>query len=179
MCDAWQSRRSRSRYNWSIFKKFPGHKPLIKDLERLFIFNASGMSGRHGYMFSLRWNSSNPSKSTRTSSGFSSKLFQTSSSMCCLGKYSDRIKSSLRLRLLAVLKLPNKVLRRKQHQNGFWYLTSLWKLYPMPSLWGVWYNTMSFRLLGRPTVKTFLLSTLRRSSCFSVVSFRRVTLDKL
>ena len=107
MCDGWQSRRSRSRYNWSIFKKFPGHKPLIKDLERLFIFNASGMSGRHSHMFSLRWNFSNPSKSTRTSSGFSSKLFQTSSSMCCLGKYSDRIKSSLRLRLLAVLKLPN------------------------------------------------------------------------
>ena len=170
MCDAWQSRRSRSRYNWSIFKKFPGHKPLIKDLERLFIFNASGMSGRHGYMFSLRWNSSNPSKSTRTSSGFSGKSFQTSSSMCCLGKYSDRIKSFLRLRSEFYEESSIKM------DFGIWCrFENFTNAQPLRSL--IQHNVVP--IPGRPTVKTFLLSTLRRSSCFSVVSFRRVTLDKL
>ena len=76
-----------------------------------------------------------------------------------------------------MLKLPNFTKKAASK----WILVSdvalkiLSNAQPLRSL--IQYNVVP--IPGRPTVKTFLLSTLRRSSGFSVVSFRRVTLDKL
>ena len=114
-------------------------------------------------MFVSSLNSSNPSKSMSTPLGFSIRWFQTASSRWFVGKYSDWINSSLRLRLsfdLNLLNFTKKAASKEISASGdAQFLRSLVQKNVLP-------------IPARPTINTFLFSLIfRRSSKLSSCEF--------
>ena len=107
-------------------------------------------------MFVSSLNSSNPSKSMSTPLGFSIRWFQTASCRWFVGKYSDWINSSLRLRLSSDLNLLNFTKKAASKEisalSDAQFLRSLVQKIVLP-------------IPARPTINTFLFFlTFRRSS---------------
>ena len=128
-------------------------------------------------MFVSSLNSSNPSKSMSTPLGFSIRWFQTASSRWFVGKYSDWINSSLRLRLSSDLNLLNFTKKAASKEisalSDAQFLRSLVQRNVLPIPARPTINTFLFFLTSRRSSKLFRFGFFSRDiayvwSCFSL-----------